>query len=148
MIRGDGPVLMGEVGSVISWEGGFSRYALETRRAGAEVIIVNTNTASYGIAPTSDIWIGMTRMRAVELGVPIIHAAVTGKSTVIDVDGSVGSVTEMAEMTVLQDTYRASSLDTPFTATGDLVIYLAAIAGIIVWSGPLVGSRYRSTEEE
>jgi apolipoprotein N-acyltransferase len=94
MIRGDGAVLIEEVGSVISWEGGFSRYALETRRAGAEVIIVNTNTASYGIAPTSDIWIGMTRMRAVELGVPIIHAAVTGKSTVIDVDGSVGSVTE------------------------------------------------------
>jgi apolipoprotein N-acyltransferase len=148
MIRGDGPVLMGEVGSVISWEGGFSRYALETRRAGAEVIIVNTNTASYGIAPTSDIWIGMTRMRAVELGVPIIHSAVTGKSTVIDIDGSIGSVTEMAEMTVLQDTYRASSLDTLYTATGDLVIYLAAIAGIVTWSNALVSSRYRPTEEE
>lgn len=148
MIRGDGPVLMEEVGSVISWEGGFSRYALETRRAGAEVIIVNTNTASYGIAPTSDIWIGMTRMRAVELGVPIIHSAVTGKSTVIDIDGSVGPITDMAETTVLQDAYRASSLDTPYTATGDLVIYLAAIAGIIVWSAPLVGSRSRSTEEE
>ncbi|HUG08698.1 MAG TPA: apolipoprotein N-acyltransferase [Acidimicrobiia bacterium] len=148
MIRGDGPVLMGEVGSVISWEGGFSRYALETRRAGAEVIIVNTNTASYGIAPTSDIWIGMTRMRAVELGVPIIHAAVTGKSTVVDIDGSVGPVTGLAEMVVLQDTYRSASLDTPYTATGDVVIYLAAILGIVAWSNALVGSRDRLMEEE
>jgi apolipoprotein N-acyltransferase len=147
-IRGDGPVLMDEIGSVISWEGGFSRYALETRRAGAEVIVVNTNTASYGIAPTSDIWIGMTRMRAVELGVPVIHAAVTGKSTVIDLDGSVGPVTGLGEMVVLQDTYRAADLDTPYTATGDVVIYLAAIAAIIVRSKSLVGSEARPHEEE
>jgi len=147
-IRGDGPVLMDEIGSVISWEGGFSRYALETRRAGAEVIVVNTNTASYGIAPTSDIWIGMTRMRAVELGVPVIHAAVTGKSTVIDLDGSVGPVTGLGEMVVLQDTYRAADLDTPYTATGDVVIYLAAIAAIIVRSKSLVGSEHRPMEEE
>jgi len=147
-IRGDGPVLMDEIGSVISWEGGFSRYALETRRAGAEVIVVNTNTASYGIAPTSDIWIGMTRMRAVELGVPVIHAAVTGKSTVIDLDGSVGPVTGLGEMVVLQDTYRAADLDTPYTATGDVVIYLAAIAAIIVRSKSLVGSEHRPNEEE
>lgn len=147
-IRGDGPVLMDEVGSVISWEGGFSRYAIEVRRAGAEVIVVNTNTASYGIAPTSDIWIGMTRMRAVELGVPVVHAAVTGKSTVIDVDGSVGPVTGLGESVVLQDTYRAASLDTPYTATGDLVIYLAAVSAIIVWSTALVGSKTRRIDEE
>ena len=82
MIRGDGPVLfdLGEVvlGSVISFEGGFSRYALEHRRAGANVIVVATNEGSYGIAPTADQFIGMTRMRAVELGVPLVHAAVTG----------------------------------------------------------------------
>ena len=147
-IRGDGPVLMDEVGSVISWEGGFSRYALAARRAGAEVIVVNTNTASYGIAPTSDIWIGMTRMRAVELGVPVIHAAVTGKSTMIDVDGSVGPVTGLGEMVVLQDTYRAAGLDTPYMVTGDLLMYLAAIAGVIVWSFSLVGSKDRPLEEE
>lgn len=147
-IRGDGPILMDEVGSVISWEGGFSRYALAVRRAGAEVIVVNTNTASYGIAPTSDIWIGMTRMRAVELGVPIIHAAVTGRSTVIDLDGTTGPITEMGESVVLQDSYRTATLETPYTATGDLVIYLVAIAGIITWSKPLVGSRNRQQEEE
>ena len=79
MIPGDGPVVFdGGVGSVISFEGGFSRYAFETRRAGANVIVVNTNNASYGLTPASDIWMGMTRMRAVELGVPVVHAAVTG----------------------------------------------------------------------
>lgn len=150
MIPGDGPVVIDGVGSVISFEGGFARYALETRRAGAEVILVNTNEASYGPdAPTSDQFIGMTRMRAVELGVPVIHAAVTGKSTVVDVDGDLGPVTELGAMEVLQDTY-GGSRTTPYTATGDLVMYLAAIAGVLGWSRHpvLVGSVAKPTEED
>jgi apolipoprotein N-acyltransferase len=147
MIPGDGPVLFEEIGSIISYEGGFSRYALGTRRAGADVLIVNTNTASYDYSPASDVWIGMTRMRAVELGIPVIHAAVTGKSTFIDLDGSIGYVTDLGTMEVLQEGYRADDIDTPFTATGDLVMYLAAVLGIIVWSFPL-GSGSDPTQEE
>jgi apolipoprotein N-acyltransferase len=142
MIRGDGPVLFDEIGSVISFEGGFSRYALGVRRQGAEVIVVATNEASYGPdAPTSDQFIGMTRMRAVELGVPVIHAAVTGKSVVIDVEGNIGPTTDLGEMEILQDSY-GGSLETPYSRTGDLLMYLAALAGILTWvrSTPLVGS--------
>jgi len=140
-IRGDGPVLMDEVGSVISFEGGFSRYALETRRAGAEVIVVNTNTASYGLTPASDVWIGMTRMRAVELGVPVIHAAVTGKSTVVDPSGETGPMTGLGTMEILQDSYGGERA-TPFVTIGNSVMYLAAVAGLFSWARirRLVGS--------
>ena len=54
MIRGEGPVIFDlgalgvEVGTVISWEGGFSRYALEHRRLGANLLVVATNKSSYG----------------------------------------------------------------------------------------------------
>ena len=147
MIPGDGPVLFEEIGSIISFEGGFSRYGLGTRRAGAEVLIVNTNTASYDFSPASDVWIGMTRMRALELGIPVIHAAVTGKSTVVDIDGGIGYVTELGTMEVLQDGYRSDHIDTPYTVTGDLVMYLAAILGIIAWSIPL-GSGLQTNQEE
>lgn len=148
-VRGDGPVLMDEVGSVISFEGGFSRYALATRRAGAEVIVVNTNTASYGLTPASDVWIGMTRMRAVELGVPVIHAAVTGKSTVIDPFGETGPVTGLGTMEVLQDDY-GGVRDTPFTAIGNAVMYVAAVVGLLAWARVrwLVGLDTRSMKEE
>ena len=142
MIPGDGPVVIDGVGSVISFEGGFSRYALETRRAGAEVIVVNTNEASYGPdAPTSDQFIGMTRMRAVELGVPVVHAAVTGKSVVIDADGSLGPETGLGTMEVLQDEYGGARA-TPYTDYGDAIMYLAVFLGILGWSrtAALVGS--------
>lgn len=151
MIRGDGPVLMDEVGSVISFEGGFARYAFDVRRAGAEVIVVNTNEASYGAtAPTADQFIGMTRMRAVELGVPVIHAAVTGKSTVIDIDGAIGEETKLGESRVLEDTYRAIGIETIYSTIGNLVMWLAALLGVVVWMllRWLVGSQPLQTEEE
>jgi apolipoprotein N-acyltransferase len=147
MIPGEGPVLFEEIGSIISFEGGFSRYGLGTRRAGAEVLVVNTNTASYDLSPASDVWIGMTRMRAIELGIPVIHAAVTGKSTVIDIDGSVGPITDLGTMEILQEGYRDDQLETPYTATGDLLMYLAAVLGIIAWSIAL-GSRAGTNQEE
>jgi apolipoprotein N-acyltransferase len=151
MIRGDGPVLMDEVGSVISFEGGFARFAFDVREAGAKVIIVNTNEASYGAtAPTADQFIGMTRMRAVELGVPVVHAAVTGKSTVIDIDGSIGEMTRLGESTVLQDTYRRGSVDTVYSTIGDVIIWAIALAGLVTvarlrW---LVSSQAQQFEEE
>lgn len=151
MIRGDGPVLFdGDLGSVISFEGGFSRYALETRRAGANVIAVATNEASYGPnAPTSDQFIGMTRMRAVELGVPIIHSAVTGSSTVIDRFGEFDEQTDLGTQEIIQGGY-CCSMSTPFTTIGNLVMYLAALGGALMWLRVrwLVGSVDRRHKEE
>lgn len=141
MIPGDAPVVFeGGLGSVISFEGGFSRYALGVRRAGATSIVVATNNDSYGPdAPTSDQFIGMTRMRAVELGVPVIHAAVSGRSTIIDRHGFFDGTTGFGTRELWYGQVGVSS-STPYTLTGDLLMYLAAIVGIIVWSRPLVGS--------
>ena len=152
MIRGDGPVLfeMSEVtlGSVISFEGGFSRYALEHRRAGANVIVVATNEGSYGIAPTADQFIGMTRMRAVELGVPVVHAAVTGKSTIIDSLGDFGATTELGTQEIYMDSL-SSSFATPFAVIGNSVMWLAGLGAILLWwrARPLVGSGSNSIEK-
>jgi apolipoprotein N-acyltransferase len=151
MIPGDGPVVFEEtVGSVISFEGGFSRYALETRRAGATVIVVATNEASYGPeAPTSDQFIGMTRMRAVELGVPVVHAAVTGKSTTTDRFGNFELTTALGTQEIFQAGYGGSN-STIYTVTGDLFMYLVAITGILAWSktSSLVVSPSKKTQED
>ncbi|HJS72624.1 MAG TPA: apolipoprotein N-acyltransferase [Acidimicrobiia bacterium] len=135
MIPGDGPVVFeGGLGSVISFEGGFSRYALESRRAGAVVIVVATNEASYGPdAPTSDQFIGMTRMRAVELGVPIVHAAVTGKSTITDNQGSFTSTSGLGTEEIFYGDLGPPTSPTPYTTIGNSVMYLAALLGLATW---------------
>jgi apolipoprotein N-acyltransferase len=154
MVPGDGPVVfdMGaiQLGSVISWEGGFSRYALQHRRAGANLLAVTTNKASYGPdAPTSDQFIGMTRMRAVELGIPVVHAAVTGKSTVIDRRGSFDTTSATGASVVLYGDGGRSST-TIYSTIGDAVMFLAAIVGLVtVWrERTLVGSPPETTQED
>jgi apolipoprotein N-acyltransferase len=152
MIPGEGPVVFDigthQLGSVISFEGGFSRYALQHRRAGADLIVVATNEASYGLTPASDQFIGMTRMRAVELGVPLIHAAVTGKSTVADSFGEIRQTTGLGTEEILIEDLSAS-WPTPYGVLGDLLMYLAVLAGAFAWwRSDEVGSADQSTEEE
>lgn len=153
MIRGEGPVVFDlgsyDLGSVISFEGGQSVYALEHRREGADVIVVATNEGSYGFAPTADQFIGMTRMRSVELGVSLVHAAVTGKSTVIDPWGGIEQTTGLGTMEILTQTI-GSSFTTPFTYTGNLLMWLAALGAVLMWwrTRALVGSEPESLEEE
>ena len=137
MIPGDGPVVFDvddiDLGSVISFEGSFARYPRQHARAGAQVLVVATNEGSYGTTPASDQLIGMTRMRAAELGVYVIHAAVTGKSVVIDDTGALASdVSGLGTQEVIFSTVvpRAKS---PYTVVGDLIMYVAAVVAIVVW---------------
>lgn len=146
MIPGDGPVVFDldgfPLGSVISFEGGFSRYPRQHVREGASLIVVATNEASYGTTPASDQFIGMTRMRAVELGVPVVHSAVTGKSVFIDAGGGLSQSTGLGTMETLSAIVETTDGTTPYTRTGDFVLWAAAAMGVVMWwrNRRLVGS--------
>ena len=94
MIRGEAPVVfdfpIGNVGSVISFEGTFARYGRDEAKAGAQLLVVATNEGSYEFTPVSDQFIAMTRMRSAETGLDHVHAAVTGKSTFVTDRGDGG----------------------------------------------------------
>ena len=156
MIPGDGPVVFDlgggvRLGSVISFEGGFGRYPRQHANAGANLIVVATNEGSYGTSPGSDQFIGMTRMRAAELGSPVIHAAVTGKSVLFDESGAFASrISGLGTMEIVSATVhpQARSL---YAATGDLLMYLLALVGVVTWwrvARPLVASAPETDEEE
>ena len=82
MVRGEGQVLFdldgAPFGSVISYEGAYARYERGLVRAGASFVVLATNEASFGETPASDQLIAISRVRAAELGVDIVHAAVYG----------------------------------------------------------------------
>jgi len=156
MIPGTGPVVFElqpdlQLGSVISFEGGFARYPRQHARAGANLIVVATNEASYGTTPGSDQFIGMTRMRAAELGLDVVHAAVTGKSTIIDADGALGPITGLGTEEVIYDLVAAGRTPSVYARTGDVLMIGIAALGLATWwraRRPLVGSLDRSHEEE
>jgi apolipoprotein N-acyltransferase len=160
MIPGDGPVVfdLGDVGgpgpsrlgSVISFEGSFARYPRQHVVAGASFLVVATNEGSYGTTPGSDQLIAMTRMRAAELGTPVIHSAVTGKSVFIDESGAFTSeATGLGTTEILTATVNPSSRSI-YAQTGDVLLILAALVGLGIWwrARSLVGSDDRKLEEE
>lgn len=136
----------GTIGSVISFEGAFPRSTRPFAREGAEVLVVATNKASFGDTPISDQFIGMTRMRAAELGVDVVHAAITGKSAFIEADGTIVSQTEAFRPEVLLGTvhFRTDGL-TLYARFGDWLQYLAIAAlSVVVGATVLRNQRHRT----
>jgi apolipoprotein N-acyltransferase len=140
MIPGTEPVVFplggeGVLGSVISFEGAFSRNIRQEALAGAQLMVIATNESSYGPdAPASDQLIEMARVNAASIGQDLILAAITGKSTFITAEGDVGVKTELLEERVIQAEmqFRAAG-PTLFTRLGDWVAFVAmagAAAGI------------------
>lgn len=147
MRRGDGPKVwdlgFGPFGSVISFEGSFARYGRENAQAGAVLLILATSQESYPYTQASDQFIGMTRMRAAELGMPLIHSAVTGRSTLITATGEAGPRTALAEEALLLgelQTRAAAQGPTLYVRLGDWV-QLGAMATLLA---ELLRSMYRS----
>lgn len=147
MLSGEGPTLfhVGDVavGSVISFEGAFGRYARQHADLGAEVLVVATNESSYGRGAAADQLIWMTRMRSAELGLDVVHAAITGASTII-VDGVPGEVTPLYEQAIVTGTVRARDAGpTPYTLFGDWLSGIAMVvgAGFLTLRGVRVAER-------
>ena len=133
MLSGEGPTLFPvgdvQVGSVISFEGAFGRYAREHAELGAEVLVVATNESSYGRGAAADQLIWMTRMRSAELGLDVVHAAITGASTIIS-DGVPGEVTPLYEQAITTGTVLARNAGpTPYTRFGDWLSGTVMVVG-------------------
>ncbi len=136
MVRGTDPVVFptefGELGSVISFEGSFARSVRSSARAGADLMIVTTNTSSFGVSAASDQAIGMVRVNAAAIGLDTVYASITGKSTFIKADGSVGNRTEILQETVTYGNAQFSDgTETIWVRFGDWLAFLA-MAGLVV----------------
>ena len=140
MIRGEGPVVFetprGDLGTVISFEGAFSRLIRSEAQIGSDLLVIATNEASYGAGPASDQLIGIARVNAAAVGQDLVHAAITGKSAFITADGAVTATSGLFEATILEGrVYSRSAGPTLFTRFGDwlsLVATAGALAGAFV----------------
>jgi apolipoprotein N-acyltransferase len=76
------------VGDVICFEVAYDGLVRDTVRDGAQVIVVQTNNASFGRSALTSQQLAMSRLRAVEHGRAVLVAATSGISAVIAPDGS------------------------------------------------------------
>ena len=104
-------------------------------RQGAKLLVIATNEATFGDSPATDQFIAMTRMRAAEHGVDIVHAAITGQSAMISADGSVIVQTDLFSEEVVTTTLNLRSAGlTLYSRWGDWVQYLALGALLVTYA--------------
>ena len=77
------------VGDVICFEVAYDGLVGDVVDAGAEVIVVQTNNATFGYTDETYQQLAMGRLRAVEHGRTVVVAATSGVSAIIEPDGTV-----------------------------------------------------------
>ena len=148
MIRGEEQPLFDlygvPFGSVISYEGAYARYERQTVRSGASFVVLATNEASFGDTQASDQFIAISRTRAAELGVDVVHAAVTGRSAFVHADGRVEGLTDLYETTTVDGTVRARVAGpTLYVRWGDWLQVAAMVAYLMLVAGTWFSDRRR-----
>jgi apolipoprotein N-acyltransferase len=119
-------------GTPICFENSFPALDRSLVEQGAGFLVVLTNNASYGETAASAQQLQMSRMRAIEDGRWVVHAAVSGISAFIDPSGRTYDETELFRPTIIRRTIRASSQRTPFVRLGDWVpIVSLGLIGIL-----------------
>ncbi len=83
------------ISTIICFEVVYDEIVRQSVRDGGEVIIVQTNNASFGLTPESTQQLAMTKLRAIEFGRTAIQASTVGVSAVVTPDGRVSNQTEL-----------------------------------------------------
>ncbi|SDY20867.1 apolipoprotein N-acyltransferase [Modestobacter sp. DSM 44400] len=77
------------IGDVICFEVAYDSLVADVVDAGAGMVVVQTNNATFGFTDESEQQLAMSRLRAVEFGRTVVVSATSGISAVIAPDGSV-----------------------------------------------------------
>jgi len=137
-VPGHGSGLMrtpaGPLGTLVSFEVFYASRSRTSVRAGAELLIVPTNTSSYTTAQVPTQEVAADAVQAVETGRDLVQAAPTGYSTVVTQRGVVLQRSALGRRQVLMATVPLRRGFTFYDHLGDLpVLVLAAVALAAGW---------------
>ena len=124
--------------ALICYEAVYPELVRETALEGANLLLNLTNDAWYGFSSGPDQFLAIAAMRSAELGLPMMRAANTGVSAVIDARGEVVTRTALFERTQLVVPVPPRlSAPTWFTRWGDWPIpaswaFLVASVGVVL----------------
>ena len=140
-IAADEPVVFdiarGAVAPVISFEGDFGSLVRKPIAEGGRLLVVATNTSTWGHSWASAQHVAFSRVRAVENGVWVAHAALSGISAFIRPDGEVIDSTPLWTESALVDQIRFATKITPYARYGDWFPWLCVL---IALTGALLGA--------
>jgi apolipoprotein N-acyltransferase len=135
----------GPLGTLVSFEVFYAGRSRTSVRAGAELLIVPTNTSSYATAQVPTQEVAADAVQAVETGRDVVQAAPTGYSVVIDQRGRVLERSVLGRGQLLTATVPLRRGFTPYDHLGDLPFLLLAGVGLgAAWAHQRRAARYSS----
>jgi len=133
----------GKFGVLICYEGIFPDLARRFVAEGAQFLVNITNDAWFGHTSAPYHHLVMEAMRAVENRVPLVRAANTGFSAVVDWDGRVRAQTALYETAFLVEEITWPEITSFYTLYGDLFARLCAL-GTVLMLGYGYFTRYKA----
>lgn len=125
-------------GMLLCFEAMFPDLARRATAQGAEVLVNVSNDAWFGSAGPARQQLDVATLRAVENRRPLVRAAATGISAVIDAHGRVRAESGWGTHEVLNTTVRAAHGPTPYQRWGDAVAWLVVALVLEATLRPLV----------
>jgi apolipoprotein N-acyltransferase len=125
------------IGDVICFEIAYDGLVRSSVAAGARLLVVQTNNATFGHTAETYQQLAMSQLRAVESGRTVLQVATTGLSAVIGPDGRVRERSgELYTPAILVQSVPLRTVRTPATRVGAIPEYvLAALALVaLAWS--------------
>ncbi|MEV6277034.1 apolipoprotein N-acyltransferase [Nocardia sp. NPDC051832] len=146
---GDGTVRANgiDIGVATCYEVAFDRAFRDSMRAGAQLLTVPTNNATFGDSEMTYQQMAMSRVRAVEHGRALVVAATSGVSAIITADGAVQQQTPLFVPAALVAELPLRDNTTLATRFGPLPEYLSVIlTGAAVVAALLARRRARGAD--
>jgi apolipoprotein N-acyltransferase len=133
----------GRVAPVISFEGDFGSLVRErVGPLGGRLLVVATNTSTWATSWASAQHVAFSQVRAVENGVWVVHAALSGISAFVAPDGSVTERSGLWTRDTLIQTVRMAQAASFYARTGD---WLPWACVVVLFVGPAMAARRRSS---
>jgi apolipoprotein N-acyltransferase len=123
-VPGDEPkvfdVAGGQIATVLSFEGDFGSLVRDRIGRGGRLLVVATNTSTWGRSWASAQHLAFSQVRAAENGVWVLHAAISGISAFVRPDGRVVESTDLYTKDVITQQVAFADTITPYARVGDL----------------------------
>ena len=115
-------------GIAICFEVAYDDIMRDAVEAGANVLLVQTNNATFGYTAESPQQLAISRVRAMEFGRSVVHVSTVGQSALITPDGTAHQVTSLFTQALVRGALPLRDATTVATRLGETPEWAAAAA--------------------
>jgi apolipoprotein N-acyltransferase len=115
--------------------------------AGANLLVVQTNNATFGLTAESPQQLAISRLRAIEFGRSVVHVSTVGQSALITPDGTAHQVTSLFTQAVVRGDLPLRDATTVATRLGAAPEWVATASLLVLLGETLVRRRTRPASQ-